>query len=478
MEMHIQTNIDAHHARPPLSRPPAFDDSACRLPSAAGDPACECDGNRELLEYRLNVALTAARRARRPLAVLRVRLDRVRIINDMLGRQTGNRFLRQAASRIAQSLRPCDIAARYGADEFVVLLHRMDDPGAALQAARRILERFAAPLRVGRHSLFAAASIGISLFPAHGDNWPALLGKAESALNRAGGIDGCHNIHMFAEHMNRDARHAFNLDQNLRGALDGRQFSLVYQPIVVADHAEISSLEALLRWSLPDGAPVPPAEFIPVAEDNGLIIPIGQWALTEACRQVQYWRRTLGHSPRISVNLSPRQFRAPDLADSVLAVIHAHGIDPCAIELEITETSLMRDIDDALPKLRRLTAAGVRLAIDDFGTGYSSLSYLRKLPVDTIKIDQSFVRDLPADPAGRTIVRAIIELAERLGLASVAEGVESAEQIDILRSLGCHCFQGFYLARPAAAAEIEHLLLSPAATDHRRPPDGVTEKAR
>lgn len=435
---------------------PRSQTSHARLPGVHHAPYSAI-ADQSLLEQELNFALQAAHGRHEKAALLLIRLDRFERIGDVLGRETGELCLRELGTRIAQSIRPDEFAAHSGKNEFVVLLNRIDAHHDALNAARALLDQIAAAVQVGPNRLFATASIGISVFPDHGECGQALLRKAETALGRAE-QDGCNSLTLFAEHMGHEAERSFSLDQKLRAALAGRQFQLVYQSIYDIERCAPSSAEALLRWRLPDGVPVGPQEFIPLAETNGLIIPIGQWVLLQACQQVRAWQRECGAALPVAVNLSARQCRAADLDQSILRVLRECEVDPSLIELEITETSLMQNIDELLPRLRRLADAGVRLAIDDFGTGYSSLNYLRKLPVHTLKIDQSFVRELHNDRDDQAIVRTIIELARRLHLGTVGEGVETAQQFNMLRQLGCERVQGFYLSKPGPASDVGQTL--------------------
>jgi diguanylate cyclase (GGDEF)-like protein/PAS domain S-box-containing protein len=435
----------------------ANDHAGLRTSPGADHTALTDITSQALLEYHLSRALQMARHRTNLLAVLLIRFNHIKIINGTLGSEAADLFLSSAASRIREAIGLMDFIARSGTDEFVVVLGHLHHRHDALVTANKILDRLSAPVVIGHNALFVTASIGISLLPEHGDNGPSLLGKADIALNRAR-MDGCNNIRTFTEGMTFELERTFTLDQQLRGALANQHFTLAYQPIFHIERRDISSMEALLRFPLPDGTMISPQEFIPVAESTGLILPIGRWVLGEACRQLRAWQQVLGAVVPIAVNLSARQFWEPDLVDSVLHVIRESGVDPSSIELEITETSLIHNIDDAVSKLRRLANAGVRTAIDDFGIGYSSLSYLRKLPVNALKIDRTFIRELHANADDRAVVRAIIGLANHLGLSTIAEGVETAEQFDMLKELGCRHCQGFLLCKPAAADQVEPML--------------------
>ncbi|RJF92115.1 sensor domain-containing phosphodiesterase [Noviherbaspirillum saxi] len=412
---------------------------------------------RARLEEQFGRVLREAQARNRHVAVLFIGFHRVKFICDMLGREAGEQFIEQLAIRIRESIRPADHCWQSSRDEFVVSLSHVGDAHAAMEVAQRILDLLSAPLSIGGIALYVTASIGISLFPQHGREADTLLCKADLALNRSN-MESGNNLRIFTEDIEHAVKRAFNLDQDLRRALSGKQFQLSYQPIVNIDHFEVCSLEALLRWQLPDGTMVPPQEFIPLAENNGLIMPIGHWVIREACRQIGAWQRSLGTVVPVAINLSPQQFQGPDPAALLLRALREEEIDPSLLEIEITETSLMQNMDDMMRQLRQLADAGVRLAIDDFGTGYSSLNYLRKLPVHAVKIDRSFIRDLTHDVNGQLIVQTIIDLANQLHLDTIAEGVETPEQVDMLRNFGCRRLQGFYLSEPAPASQIERLL--------------------
>jgi diguanylate cyclase (GGDEF)-like protein len=409
-------------------------------------------------EHRLAAVLASAIHSHWQLAVLRIGLDRHRDIHDVMGRDKSDRLILGVVSRIRDVLRPIDILVRSSVDEFMaVLVGHAEHPEETLTIGRRILDRIAEPVQVDGRALFTSARIGVACSRQHGTDAATLLGKADVALRASRAAHG-NPVTMFTDQLSRETETALRLEQDLRGALTGGQFSLAYQPIIDLGQMTTSSFEALLRWRLPDGRQIGPAQFIPLAEETGLILPIGRWVLREACRQAVAWKQTGTGAPPIAVNLSAYQLGVPDLAASILGTLAEFGVEPSALQLEITETSLIDRIDEVAPMLKTLTDAGIRLAIDDFGTGYSSLSYLRKLPVDTIKIDRAFIGDLHTDDAGaRTVVAAIIDLARRLGLSTIAEGIETQEQLDILRSMGCDRVQGMYLSPPVSSELAESI---------------------
>jgi diguanylate cyclase (GGDEF)-like protein/PAS domain S-box-containing protein len=386
-------------------------------------------------------------------AVLCLDLDHFKVINDTLGHQGGDQLLQVAAERLRGALRGTDVIARFGGDEFAVLQLVKDQPGAATALARRLVEVMRAPVPIGDQQMPVGVSIGISLAPADGVEPDQLLKNADMALYRAK-ADGRGTYRFFEPAMDArmQARRALELD--LRQAVATEAFELHYQPIVNVERDEVSGFEALIRWMHPLRGSIPPLEFIPLAEETGLIVPIGQWVLHEACTQAVQWPEHL----HVAVNLSPAQFKSTNLVATVMGALSMSGLAPQRLELEITESVLLQDSDATLATLHRLRDLGVAIAMDDFGTGYSSLSYLRKFPFDKIKIDQSFIRDLADGGDSLAIVRAVTGLGSSLGIATIAEGVETAEQFKRLKAEGCTAVQGFYFGAPKPAAEaIAHL---------------------
>jgi PAS domain S-box-containing protein len=419
--------------------------------------------NRRLLVEQLRLALARARRGMRGVAILFVDLDRFKRINDTLGHTTGDRILQA----VAESLRACvresdpvgrvgspgqererDAIARFGGDEFVLVLGDLNQDIDADTAARRILRRLREPITVDGHEIVATASIGISLFPNDGQDAETLLRNADAAMYHAK-EQGRNGLQFYDRSMNERAVDRLLLENELRRALDQEQFVLYFQPQVHSRTGLISGAEALIRWRHPTRGLLSPQAFIPLAEETGLIVPIGEWVIRAACSQARAWSEAgLGPLP-VSVNLSGRQFKLGAVTQIVERAII--GLSPALLELEITESVLMEGSKDAVDMLKALRAHGIRIAVDDFGTGYSSLSYLKRLPIDRLKIDRSFVRDVLTDPDDAALSEAIIVMARALRLETVAEGVESQAQADLLRDLGCHYLQGYLFGRPVAA---------------------------
>ena len=410
--------------------------------------------NRTLLHDRLQQALAQAQRSQHRVAVMFLDLDRFKTVNDTLGHAVGDELLKHVAERLTGVVRAVDTVSRLGGDEFVVILHEVSSPDDAVQVAEKILGALAATVSIDSHQLRATPSIGISMFPDDGDEVFALMKNADTAMYHAK-ASGRNNFQFYAREMNEQAAHFFSLETRLRQAVENGQLLLHYQPLVDWPRRAVCGMEALVRWNDSEHGLVAPGEFIPIAEETGLIMPIGEWVLFEALRQNRAWQQEGRPLLPISVNLSPRQFRQRDLVDILRRILTDTGQPARLLELEITESTLMHDIGETQAKLQEIAAMGVRLAIDDFGTGYSSLSYLKRFPVHKLKIDQSFVRDLKFNPEDAAIVKAIIGLAGSLGLDTLAEGVETREQLDILLGLGCERFQGYLFSRPLPPASAD-----------------------
>ncbi len=415
--------------------------------------------NRRLLIDRLGQALALAHRENHQVAVLFMDLDRFKTINDSLGHMTGDALLQNVARRLSETLREGDTVSRLGGDEFVVVLPSLDQPKAAEKVALKLVDALAPPIDLGGQEFRVSASIGISLFPEDGRDTETLLRNADSAMYHAKDM-GRNNYQFFMEQMNVAAAERLHLENDLHRALERREFELHFQPRVSVANGLACGIEALIRWRHPERGLVLPEHFIPVAEDTGLIVPIGEWVIDEACRQGTAWCAAGLPQIPVAVNLSPRQFRQSNLVDTVARAIGRHGWPCNLLELEITEGVLMQQTSDTLKTLEALNRLGVGLAIDDFGTGYSSLSYLKRFPVDFLKIDQSFVRDIAVDPDDATIVTAIIGLAHSLGLTVVAEGVENASQLDFIREAGCDEAQGYHIGRPMPAGQLAEWMLA------------------
>ncbi|HEX8962521.1 MAG TPA: EAL domain-containing protein, partial [Rhodocyclaceae bacterium] len=405
--------------------------------------------NRALLLDRLGQALMQAARYDTRLAVLFLDLDRFKSVNDTLGHHIGDELLKHVADRLRGVVRAIDTVSRLGGDEFVIVLQEIAGPDDAVLVAEKIINALKPAVNIEGHQLSATPSIGISIFPEDGGDVYALMKNADTAMYHAK-EQGRNNFQFFAPLMNSEAERFFTLEHRLRGALDSEQFRLHYQPLIDLHQRRVCGMEALLRWQDPDHGMIAPGEFIPVAEETGLILPLGIWVLREALQQNRRWQDAGHPAVPVSVNLSPRQFRQADLVDIVRSVLAESGQPAELLELEITESTLMHDVDETLAKLEALSAMGVRLAIDDFGTGYSSLAYLKRFPVDKLKIDQSFVRDLTDDKDDAAIVAAVVALARSLGVDVLAEGVERDAQLAVLANLGCTKFQGYYFSRPLA----------------------------
>jgi diguanylate cyclase (GGDEF)-like protein/PAS domain S-box-containing protein len=409
--------------------------------------------NRDLLRDRLEHALQRVRREGEQLAVLMIDLDRFKTINESLGHSAGDQLLKVLASRMQRQMRGGDTLARVGGDEFILLLENDASALSASQVARKWQALCAQPVKLGDSELAVTASIGISLFPEDGDSADDLLRHADAALYRAKG-QGRNTYQFYEQQMTAGAFEHLLLENALRGAVSRDELRVHYQPQIDFISGELSGVEALVRWRHPELGLIAPSRFIPLAEEAGIIGAIGEWVLRAACRQMVAWDKAGLHVPCVAVNLSVRQIERATLVPMVAEVLAASGLAGSRLELEVTESMIMRDTDQTLAILRELRELGVKLAIDDFGTGYSSLSYLKRLPMHRLKIDQSFVRDIGHDSNGEAIVRAIIALGRGLGLEIVAEGVELRDQADFLRDAACDIGQGYLYSRPIEASEI------------------------
>ena len=414
--------------------------------------------NRTLLSDRFSLMIVQARRRGVSLGVLFIDLDDFKLVNDTQGHAAGDELLKETASRLQSALRDGDTVARISGDEFAVILSDLARPDDAALVAQKILDRLCAPAEVRGEEVVVTASIGIATFPADGDNAEALLGAADAAMYRAK-QSGRNAFQFFTADINQRTRARAQMGLELRRALERKEFTLAYQPKIDLMSGQPCGAEALLRWQHPERGRVAPVEFIPVLEETGLIVPVGEWVLKRACEDLKGWLRLGAPAMPVAVNLSARQFRQHDLEERIRTIVSAAGIDPSLIELEITESQLMHDPDHAIGVLRALGKAGVRIAIDDFGTGYSSLAYLTRFPLASLKIDRSFVADVLDDEADATIVRTIVDMAHTLGFTVIAEGVELDSQAAFLRALGCEQAQGFLFAKPMPAGEFSELIV-------------------
>jgi len=409
--------------------------------------------NRFSLQERLRQALPTVRRDNRQLAVMFVDLDRFKIINDTLGHHVGDQLLSRVAQRLRQCVRESDIVARIGGDEFVIVLTGLMVAADAAAVTNKILRHLAEPYRVDGHVLHTTPSIGISIYPADGDSAETLMKAADTAMYHAK-EQGRNNAQYFTAAMTREVSERMRLEYELRDALRDGQLELHYQPQVSVGDGAIRAVEALVRWRHPDHGLIPPLVFIPIAEESGQIVELGLWVLEEACRQLAIWRERGMRGMRMAVNISAQQLRAPDLVEAVAQVISRHGLEQGALELELTESVAMADPELAIERLLALRGLGIELTIDDFGTGYSSLAYLKRLPIQALKLDRSFVMDIETDENDAAISAATIALAHSLGLKVVAEGVETEAQSAFLAAHGCDLLQGFRYGRPEPAERL------------------------
>jgi len=420
----------------------AYHDSLTELP------------NRLLARERLGLAMAHADRAGAKAALLFLDLDSFKTINDSLGHFVGDALLKEVARRLDACTRATDTLSRQGGDEFLIVLSNVRKPEDIAGVAEKIMREVLAPFVIEGHALTTSVSMGVAVYPDDGRDFETLLKKADMAMYEAKAA-GRNTYRCFTAAMNTDAVQHLNMRNGLRGALERDEFVLHYQPQVDLESGKTIGAEALLRWNHPEQGLVSPASFIPVAENSGLIVPIGDWVLREACRQAMQWSSVEGRSDLIvAVNLSAAQFQRGDLEKTVSAALAESGLDPARLELELTESILIRDSENVLATVRRLKSIGVKLSIDDFGTGYSSLAYLKRFAVDKLKIDQSFVRGMADDANDAAIVAAVIQMSRSLGLTTIAEGVENERVRDLLLERGCDEAQGYFFARPMPAESL------------------------
>ena len=413
--------------------------------------------NRLLLNDRICQSIVLAHRQKKSLAVIFLDLDRFKYINDSLGHAVGDKLLQSVARRLLAGVRGSDTVSRQGGDEFVILLSEISHPEDAATSAKKILLSLSAPHSIAGQDLRVDGSIGISVYPGDGEDAETLIKNADTAMYHAK-ENGRNNFQFFKADMNLRAVERQSLEGNLRQALERKEFLLHYQPKVNLETGEITGVEALIRWQHPDRGLVAPAQFVPIAEDCGLILPIGRWVLREACRQAREWQEAALPFNRISVNVSATEFRAKDFVAEISTCLKETGLDARYLDLELTESVLMHHAESSTTILHALKEIGVHLAVDDFGTGYSSLSYLQRFPIDILKIDKSFIHRLTCGPDDSPIVGAIINMGKSLKLRVIAEGIETQQQLAFLQAQHCGEGQGYLFSRPVAAAQFTELL--------------------
>lgn len=421
--------------------------------------------NRHRFTERLKEAVKTNKK-KGHLAVLSVGLDRFKRINSAFGHEAGDKLLRDCALRLAEGLdqaaakagkRCTPFLARFGGDEFIIILENCGGPKAAAKVADILLEKMADPFTLGEQEVFITTSIGICLHPSDGDTADELIHSADAALRHAKS-EGKNNRQAYTSTLNADAVRRFSLESKLQKSLENDELLLHYQPKVDLISGRLVGMEALIRWQHPELGTVPPLEFISLAEESGLIVPIGEWVLREACTQSRMWQDA-GYTPaRMSVNLSARQFWDPQLAENIGKILVETGLAPHHLELEITEGTFMQNADETVRTLKELKKMDIHLSVDDFGTGYSSLSYLQKFPLDTLKVDRSFISNVTTDADSASITRTIISMARSLNLTVIAEGVETQEQLDFIRNEGCDQIQGYFVSPPVTSGEFEKML--------------------
>jgi len=409
--------------------------------------------NRPTYNERLKRGISYCNRYGGKLAVLFMDLDRFKFVNDTLGHKVGDILLKDVAKRIQTCLRETDIVARLGGDEFIFLLPKIDQSLKAAKVAKHILKVLQAQFFIEEQEIYISASIGIAMYPSDGENAAQLIKNADMAMYSAK-ESGRNKYDFFTKRMNQMVTDRLRLENDLRAALKNNEFYLEYQPVINSQTNKMVGTEALIRWRHPKKGRLYPDAFISVAEETRQIIKIGNWVLENACIQNKKWQNN-GHSVlRIAINVSAVQFTQMNFVQKVQDVLHRTGMDGKFLELELTEGILMQDVEFTISVLSELRSLGVRISIDDFGTGYSSMSYLKKFPLDILKIDRSFIKDLPHDPKDSAIVTAIAEMAKGLSLEIIAEGIETKEQNEFIKKVGCHSMQGFYIQKPVAAASI------------------------
>lgn len=409
--------------------------------------------NRILAQDRLSVAIAHARREGTRIVVLSLDLDNFKTVNDSLGHSYGDALIQEVANRLMERFRDADTVARLGGDEFLILLEHVEDELEAVELAERALGAFSIPFYLDGNELPVTTSVGVTMYPDDGTDPGTLMKNADMAMFQSKG-QGKNSYSLFTQEMNTRIFRRLEMEKGMRHALKEGEFTVYFQPKVDIATGDVAGMEALVRWQKPDGTVISPADFIPLAEETGLIVPLGEFVLEASCKALQVFDG-LGYSDmKMSVNLSPVQFGEEGLVDMVVSSLKRNGIPPSRLELEVTESTLIIDLEASVAKLTELVEHGISIAIDDFGTGHSSLYYLKKLPIDVLKIDRSFVRDLPEDESDAQIVKTIVLMAHSLGISTVAEGVETTEQLDMMKGFGCDLVQGFYYSPPLPLEDI------------------------
>jgi diguanylate cyclase (GGDEF)-like protein/PAS domain S-box-containing protein len=412
--------------------------------------------NRKLFNDRLDQAILAANANQDNLAIMFIDLDQFKMVNDTLGHNFGDLLLKEVATRLTSCIREVDLVARQSGDEFILLIKNVSTKEADT-FAKKILKSLDFPFMLGGNELFITASIGISLFPQHGTDAHILIKNADAAMYDVK-YNGKNHFRYYSFDIEKSNQRRMMITNGLHKAIENKEFELYYQPKIDIYTNSVIGVEALIRWKHPIYGPLPPSEFIPIAEETGLILPIGEWVFRKACEHHKRWER-LGIAPyNICINVSPRQFSDEQLHDKITKVLKDYDFRPNYLELEITESVAMNNIDEAIDKLNQFKELGVKLALDDFGTGFSSLNYLRSFPIDLVKIDRSFIKDILNNSQNASIVSAIIDICHSLKLIVVAEGVESIEQLEYLRTHSCDVVQGYYFCKPVPLDEIERIL--------------------
>ncbi|GGC90086.1 hypothetical protein GCM10011396_41630 [Undibacterium terreum] len=413
--------------------------------------------NRHAFSSRLDSVISVVSEHGGSADLLLLDLDNFKIVNDTLGHQSGDTLLGLVAERLSSILREGDIVCRIGGDEFAIILETRASKSAGERIAEKIVGSFKEPFIVDQQEIYITGSIGISSFPGGGIDQSTLTRNADTAMYKAKS-KGKNSFEQFHPEMDVSVKKRAAIELSLRKALERNELALYYQPKVSLKDQKVMGFEALLRWNHPEMGLVSPVDFIPIAEESGLIVPIGSWVIETACRQIRAWSDAGFNELKVAVNLSARQTKSIALIDDVLNALRKSGLHPWQLELEITESMLMDNIHDNMDLLENLQAAGIFLSIDDFGTGYSSMAYLKRLPIDQLKIDRAFIKDIPGDGDDEAIVSAIVDMAHRLGIAVVAEGAETCEQIAFLEAAGCDAVQGFYVSHPLTADDVPQFL--------------------